>query len=312
MVDPGNPIYRRDSNDGESRTKALPPNYEVRPSPNKGLGVFATRLIPQGSSIITEAPLISIAMPSTITSQGFRIADLISPITAAFDTLSPSDQNVFLSLHDFRFPSEQDQNHLLTIFRSNAYNTGDNRIGLFPETARINHDCRPNAGNWWSEKMQKRVIYAMKDIEEGEEITVSYIPLLKTTSERQARLAQYGFICSCSACSDESGEGGRRRVRIGEWLEDLEVKVGRRSKKADVNGKRVEKARKLVAMIEKEGLGDYIARAYHLVAAFCEHAGEKEEAEKWAGREWDILGWAERDSAESLASAEFVKRLRDR
>ena len=160
--------------------------------------------------------------------------------------------------------------------------------------------------------MQKRVIYATRDIEEGEEITVSYVPLLKTTNERQARLAQYGFICDCSACSDESGEGERRRVRIGEWLEDLEGKVGRKSKKADVNGKRVEKARRLVGMVEKEGLGDYVARAYHLVAAFCEHAGEKKEAERWARREWEVLGWAERDSAEALASAEFVKSLIDR
>ena len=251
-------------------------------------------------------------MPSTITSQGFRITDLISPITAAFDALSPSDQNLFLSLHDHRFASEQDQNHLLTIFRSNAYNTGDDKIGLFPKVARINHSCHPNAGSWWSRKTKKRVIYAMRDIRDGEEITVSYIPLLKSTKERQARLAQYGFVCDCTACSGGRRDGDRTRVRIGDWFEDLEEKAKRKSVKVDVNRKRIEKALRLVEMTETEGLSDYVARSYHLAAVFRAHLGEMEEAEKWARRELEVLRWAEKDSDEALASAQFVDSLKIR
>jgi hypothetical protein len=289
------------------RRVSAPPNHEVRPSPNKGLGIFATQFIAQGSPILLEAPLVSIPMPSKITSQGFRITDMVSDITSAFGSLPLSDQNIFLSLHDHRFPSEQDQSHLLTIFRSNAFNIEDDRIGLFPKLARINHSCRPNAGNGWSEKTQKRVIYAMRDIGEGEEITVSYIPLLKPTSERQARLAQYGFLCDCAACKDESGEGDKRRVRIGEWLDDLEGKVGRQRVKEEVGRKRIEKALRLMEMVEGEGLGDYAARAYRLVAVFNEHVGDLEEARVWAEKEQEVLGWAKKESDEALVSSEFIE-----
>ena len=236
---------------------------------------------------------------------------MVPDIESGFRLLSPSQQEEFMSLHDFRFPSETEQSHLLTIFRSNAYNTGDDRIGLFPKTARINHSCRPNSGNWWSGNMQRRVIYAMRDIEEGEEITVSYIPLLKSTKERQTRLAQYGFECDCVACAQESREGDKRRVMIGEWLEDLEGKMGRKSKKSEVNKKRIEKAKKLAEMMEAEGLGDYVSRGYHLLAVFNQHLGNLADAETWARKEKEVLGWAEKDSDESLASAEFVKSLKN-
>lgn len=160
--------------------------------------------------------------------------------------------------------------------------------------------------------MQRRVIYAMRDIEVGEEVTVSYIPLLKSTRERQARLGQYGFMCDCEACEDTSGIGDTRRVKIGDWLEDLERKVGRKSKKGEVSRKRVEKTRKLVEMVEGEGLGDYVARAYHLVAVFCEHAGDLKEARLWARKEQEVLGWAEKESEEAVASARFLESLKNR
>lgn len=239
---------------------------------------------------------------------------MVSDLEAEYERLSVADQKEFLQLHDHRFPSEDENNqsHLLTILRSNAYNTGADRIGLFPKTARINHSCRPNAGNWWSEKTEERVIYAMGDIDEGVEITVSYIPLLKARKERQARLAQYGFVCDCVACTEDPGEGDKRRVKIGEWLDDLESKMRRKSGKEEVNKKRVEKARKLVDMVEAEKLSDYIARAYHLVAVYCEHTGNFEEARFWAGKEQKVLEWAEIDSNEALASAEFVESLKAR
>ena len=217
-----------------------------------------------------------------------------------------------MSLHNFRYEAEHEENeNLMTIFRSNAYNTGEDRVGLFPKTARINHSCRPNAGGWWSEKRERKIAFAMRDIEMGEEITVSYIPLLKTTNERQARLKQYGFVCDCDACADDGGGGDRTRVRIGEWLEDLEGKVGRKSQKLEVSRKRAEKARKLVDMIEGEGLGDYLARAYHLAAVFLEHADDLAEAVVWAEKEQELLAWVEKDSEETLASARYLDRLKN-
>jgi hypothetical protein len=243
---------------------------------------------------------------------------MLPSLTRSFSALPPAAQASVLSLHDFRYPSEDastpPQSHLLTIFRSNAYNTGDDRIGLFAQTARINHDCTPNAGTWWSERTERRVVYALRNIAAGEEITVSYIPLLKPRAERQARLAQYGFQCGCDACSDSvySADGDKRRIGIRDLILDLESKVSRRCTKAGVCKKHVEKARKLVRMIEDEGLGDYLAKAYHLAAAFAEQADEVNEARLWGEQELEVLRWMDEDSEEVLKSVKFLVGLKDR
>lgn len=234
---------------------------------------------------------------------------MVTSIDLAFSALTPTQQTTFLSLHDHRFPGEEDSPSTLTIFRSNAYNTGNERVGLFPKTARINHSCKPNAVNYWSEKLQKRIIYAGRDIVASEEITVSYIPLLKKTAERQRRLAQYGFVCSCEACAKEEGENGdkgKKRVKIADLLEVLEGKVGLESKKKDVNERLAKRAEKLVGMVAEEGLVDYEARCLGLVALFRKRAGELKGARVWARRWAESLELAEKDSEESVAARKFL------
>lgn len=233
---------------------------------------------------------------------------MISNIEAEFDSLSSEQKDEFLGLHEFHFASEETPNKLMTIFRSNAYNTGGNHVGMFPKIARINHSCKPNSGNWWSENSNHRIIYASRDIEKGEEITVSYIPLLKTARDRQARLQQYGFTCDCDACN--SLESDKRRVKISDSLDDLEQKQHSPSKKASIQEKRFGKALVLIEMIEEEGLPDYLARAYHLAAVFNKQAGHLQEATKWAMKEWEILQVAELDSEEALKAMNFVGSLK--
>jgi hypothetical protein len=233
---------------------------------------------------------------------------MITSIEAEFKQLSSQQKEEFLNLHEYHFPSEENPNKLMTIFRSNAYNTGDDHVGMFPKIARINHSCRPNSGNWWSEKTDRRVIYASRDIEKGEEITVSYIPLLKTTKDRQARLQQYGFTCDCPAC--QSVESDKRRVRISNSIDDLEQKQHSPSKKAAVTEKRISKALALIEMLEAEELGDYLARAYHLAAVFNKHEGHMDKAVEWATKEWDTLQMAEFESEEALGAMKFIANLK--
>jgi hypothetical protein len=232
---------------------------------------------------------------------------MLSEIVKGFSTLSPDQQTEVLRLHDHRFPNEEKQSQLLTIFRSNAYNSGNDYIGLFPKCARINHSCRPNAGNFWSEKTARRIIYAGRDIEMGEEITVSYIPLLKSIKQRQERLQQYGFICTCSAC--QSSDSSKRRVKIAEAMESLEQKLYSASKKTAILEKRISKALALIEMIEEEGLTDYLARAFHLAAAFNKQNWILKVAGEWAVKELEIHQWAELDSAEALATLKFIDSL---
>lgn len=81
-------------------------------------------------------------------------------------------------------------------------------VGFFPMTSMLNHSCRPNCTHYFVSgvgKSPKLVMRALQDIEEGEEIVYSYVPLYKSTAERKALLRRaYAFDCSCPRCEEGS------------------------------------------------------------------------------------------------------------
>ncbi|KAH9214369.1 hypothetical protein DL95DRAFT_523919 [Leptodontidium sp. 2 PMI_412] len=298
--------------DSEDESTAPPsPLYTILPIPSKGLGLIATIPIPRGTHIITEAPLLTIPLPPPTPGLGVSLPSLLTSLQTAFSSLPPPSQKTFLSLHNHRFPGDSTavppNPDLLTIFRSNAYNTGTSHIGLFPLIARINHSCRPNAVNYWSERLGKRIIYAGRDIDVGEEITVSYIPLLKSTKERQQRLGQYGFVCGCEACRDEGS--GKRRGKIQDLMEVLEQKVEANNQKKVVNERLARRAERLVVLLKEEGLVDYLAKAYRFMALFEGRAGNLKGARVWAEKEIEELRLAGEESEEVERAVAFLDGL---
>ncbi|KAL2071116.1 hypothetical protein VTL71DRAFT_12351 [Oculimacula yallundae] len=295
------------------------PLYTITPIPSKGLGLIALLPIPRGTVIILESPLLTVPMPSLSPGKGYPLATMLSSLTSSYSTLSHQSKTLFLSLHNHRFPGDETstppQSDLLTIFRSNAYNTGESDVGLFPLIARINHDCRPNSVNYWSEGMGKRVIYAGKDIGVGEEITVTYIPLLKPVKDRRGRLAQYGFTCACEACREED-EGvtgsGKRRGKIADLMDVLEQKVQVRSEKKLVNERLVKRMERLLGLLREEGLVEveYWVKAFRFGAVFSERAGDLKGARRLVERELEELRLAEEDSSEIEAALERLGRLK--
>lgn len=295
-------------------TRVEQPVYEVRHTLGKGLGVIAVEFVPRGTAIITEAPLFTIPLPVINPGQGFRLTDMIPAIYSAYKSLPEYEKGELLSLHNFRFESETTENdtlshNLATILRSNAYNTGLAHTGVFPAIARVNHDCRPNAGNWWSEKTGTRVIYAMQDIKAGDEITVSYIPLLLRQRDRAARLEQYGFVCQCTVCK-ASVEHDKERIKIADLMVDLKGKLERKINKKDVMNKRLAKAERLIDMVLEEGLADYLPSVYHLAAVFSEQAGQFDAAKRWAMKKLKELELAEKGSEETLGVKAFIRDLK--
>jgi hypothetical protein len=87
-------------------------------------------------------------------------------------------------------------------------------VALFQLTARVNHSCSPNAVVQSQQFMDHHIdVVATKDIETGEEITISYIAgvedagggrLRKRRARRQRELqAKYLFTCNCPICKNE-------------------------------------------------------------------------------------------------------------
>lgn len=74
-------------------------------------------------------------------------------------------------------------------------------IGLYQVSSYFNHSCDPNAIQTFDDNSVEMSIKALRDIQEGEEIFISYIDLFYPTYWRKKELYKtYNFFCNCSRC----------------------------------------------------------------------------------------------------------------
>ncbi|GJC90558.1 SET domain-containing protein 5 [Colletotrichum liriopes] len=120
------------------------------------------------------------------------------------------------NIHPYRNTAEQ----YLGIFQTNslpAEAVGD-KGAIFLEACRINHACDNNAQKDWNERIKRHTVHALRDIDKGEEITITYLGPLKNRNARQKALQKkFDFTCSCHLCSlppEQSKESDRRLEEI--------------------------------------------------------------------------------------------------
>mmetsp|Transcript_17029 Transcript_17029/g.25775 ORF Transcript_17029/g.25775 Transcript_17029/m.25775 type:complete len:474 (+) Transcript_17029:50-1471(+) len=98
-------------------------------------------------------------------------------------------------------------NEILRTFQANNFGILDvlhNTIGqgVYPHAAILNHSCDPNCILRFTNSDIE--IVALRDIAKGEQLTHSYIDLVKDTITRQQHLSTlHGFVCSCKRCRGE-------------------------------------------------------------------------------------------------------------
>ena len=192
--------------------------------------MFATRPISAGTCILAESPMLVIP-------HGHYLK---SDVEAAYSRLSVEQQGTYMTLASAHgqssslYPSQihpaipqrekqriQEQHEariapsksVLSIFMTNAMQWGSQGEGaaVFMTASRINHSCVPNAHFAWNQNLDggrgMETVYAVKDIAQGEEVTLTYCDPLYDTAMRRWELQHYGFRCDCKACvePDESG-----------------------------------------------------------------------------------------------------------
>jgi hypothetical protein len=175
--------------------------FELRPSPGKGWGFFATRPIKRDIQILAENPAFVI----------FKEAGEITEedVLRAIGRLSHGERRrISLLRHNGTRPFWS----LLELFKETSFpyhNPGykpPSGWGLFPLHSRLNHSCLPNCVVPTNDN-QHIISYTTRDIAPGEELTFCYSGHFKgsTKLERQKDLAQVGFTCNCETCSLPSG-----------------------------------------------------------------------------------------------------------
>ncbi|KAM7206065.1 hypothetical protein V8F20_002847 [Naviculisporaceae sp. PSN 640] len=180
---------------------------------------------------------------------------------------------------------------------------------IFPEAARMNHNCVPNAVTRTNETTLAMEVVALRDIHPGEEIAHSYLdPSIELTSyERRNRLSSgWDFTCQCSLCSSGKAKlqaSNRRRREISRTKESLN------NVKGDP-GKILEHAQTLLKLYNEEGM--ILPKAYYhaLAAHACMYLGNNRQALRYSREAkllWDVI-FGE-GSEESKDMVDFQSKL---
>ncbi|KAK4226020.1 hypothetical protein QBC38DRAFT_367425 [Podospora fimiseda] len=176
--------------------------YTLIKIPGQGTGVVATRKIKQFETIMTGFPAVIIDnefFPED--GKAGNVSD--EEKEELYDELLEriGDKERVLSLAR----SRGDKVHVLEdVVRTNAFGMtldGRKAKGLFPEIARMNHACDPNAYAQFRSRTLSLSAVATRDIMPGEEITISYIPIGMSTAYRHKHLSNWHFNCTCALCS---------------------------------------------------------------------------------------------------------------
>ncbi|KXS94265.1 hypothetical protein AC578_9653 [Pseudocercospora eumusae] len=213
------------------RTKNVP-RFEMRLSPGKGYGLFATRHIPVGTRILCEKLLLA-ADPSDLTNVHRRYLKLTGPERAVYDRLScfyPAhiDFEQAANLYVVMNPRYQglsseatetlkgEVTKVMGIFSANNFMLAGGNHGVFARASRINHACVPNVHHTNNPNIRRETVHALRDIEAGEELLANYLGAEATYDPRFTRMEalrnNHGFICQCQACMDPTSD--KRRLSI--------------------------------------------------------------------------------------------------
>ncbi|TVY40909.1 SET domain-containing protein [Lachnellula occidentalis] len=172
------------------------PPWEMRNIPGRGNGLFATRTLRRGDLILANTPM------------GVYQSDAFFPdyelgykyLRKTFDQLPKSSREIFM-----RMATHSPGDAVMERINTNAFAgdfEGAPHFLLYPETALMNHDCRPNAMYYHNVSTLIHATHASRTIHPGEEITITYINLLQTRSQRQELLSSiWGFTCTCRLCT---------------------------------------------------------------------------------------------------------------
>jgi len=192
--------------------------FEIKPSPGKGNGVFATKAISPGSTILRDVPVMQINRQQSETAE--------QDVQQAFNRLSKANQRKLLDLHAAEANgANAGKSKLYRIHKDNAFGEEESSF-MVPTISRINHACALTATIAAAPGESAGLgVVAEKPIAAGEEVSISYKEgLLQTLTswQRKALLrGSYGFRCSCRLCCLDSRQllitDMRRCLICGLW-----------------------------------------------------------------------------------------------
>ena len=257
--------------------------YIIKTSPGKGLGMFTTKDIPKGTRIVAEKPFLSFAKRPVVS-----LSDPYAPnnISKAFSRLTAIEKLIYMDLH---CPDRNDCSLIVSVYEANSYEMGAGTC-ICLDASRINHSCIPNAHYSWNDSAKQITV---RDIPEGQEVTISYCSAFRTLEKRKRKLKPYVFICCCPACQTGTGFASRSQIRRQQMF-DLDQEIA--DYQNDPLAARAEYGhcdelfaiQRIISLMKEEGLVYEKSLAYHDAAKWALKRGLRVKAEKYARKELEV------------------------
>ncbi|KAK0632653.1 hypothetical protein B0T14DRAFT_598083 [Immersiella caudata] len=248
------------------------PPWYVKEMPGKGIGLIANRTIKKGDVIMQTTPSMLSQFGPHLDFDGETRIQLYE---RAAKRLPKEEYEAFMGQYGVDEFIKVDRNSFRLFI--NGENSFSGHLAIYPHVSRMNHDCRPNIVYRIDNITHNSI--AVQDIQPGEELTISYIDGHLSRKERQKRLSDWDFKCTCAHCSmsdEEAAVSDARMERIYAIEEDLEKMVAGK-KKIDT-----EAADELLRLYKEERFITYIGQAYTRAALLHSLMGHEKETKELA------------------------------
>jgi peptide methionine sulfoxide reductase MsrB len=285
------PAFTNPTNNTSSLSQNDPrdPPFIVAAIPGRGMGLIANRTIERGDLIKAHASVAIFHNDCVDKSFDDYLPHKEELMKLSVNQLPPYTRDLFLAMAAH---NESEEPYIEKIYTNTfGEDFGEEEHSLVvPETARMNHDCRPNAMYYFDRKTLVHYTHASRRIYAGEEITITYIDPLQTRLNRRAAIKRsWGFDCSCSLCSAENDfirESNRRVLEINKITKILNEVVSQNETERQAAKSYVSAATEmvdlLISLYEQERLYASIADGYRLAALISASIGNEWRAVKWA------------------------------
>jgi SET domain len=265
--------------------------YAIRAIAGKGKGLVATTRITKGTRLLSEIPIFKVPRDNPDSEALQRI------VANEVKSLNDDHQRAFFDLTNIHGNAHSES---LGIARTNVLPLGSKARfgGLFLEASRINHSCRHNAQNTWNENIGRLTIHALRDIEVGQEITITYLASTAEYVERQHFLKEkFKFACTCELCSLSRAQRKRSDSRLRK-LQAIDNSIG----EFFWGGLEPEEAlhllRTMFDLFKEEGIWDAsIKRAYKDAYDIAIESDDESRARVFAERAYGALRVIEGDDS---------------
>ncbi|KAF2800254.1 SET domain-containing protein [Melanomma pulvis-pyrius CBS 109.77] len=274
-----------------------PPYEIVDHIPGKGKGVVATRLIKKYETFMVDQATVvmdlalekSMGAPENLellrtAVQRLRRPESVSGLSGKHNGAKDGEGKEE-EAEDVTGGFEED------IMMTNAFGTtvaGESFRGLFPLVSRINHACNPNAFVLFSQAGISIAIKAYRDIQPGEEISISYLLLGLPSADRTEGLKRWGFTCTCALCTQGAAEkaasDARRRAIAG-----AEPHIQALWKQGKLNGA-IKLAEEIVQHMKDEAIMPMLTDQYANLARMFLLQGDKQRADEYGELALELLG----------------------